>query len=104
MERSRRYYEDDYKFALVCLVVNQGYTVPHVSRIFNVNENVIRRWIKSTTDKLLIPRISLEQSQQQLETIERLIQQVANLRNENEELQKTVGQLYIKVSKHTAEL
>lgn len=98
MGKPRRYHEDDYKLALVCLVVKQGYAISHVSGIFKIDEGMIRRWIKTTADSALIQRISLEQSQQQLEKIVALTRQVTDLRNENSELQKAVGQLYIKLN------
>nr|WP_319553517.1 transposase [uncultured Vibrio sp.] len=100
MEKLRRYYEDDYKRAIVCLVVKQGYAIAQVSRIFELGESVVRRWVKKTPDKQVIPRISLEQSQQLLETIEELRKQVTNLKHENADLQKAVGKLYLKVNKN----
>lgn len=100
MEKLRRYYEDDYKRAIVCLVVKQGYAIAHASRIFEINESVIRRWVKNTPDKQVIPRISLEQSQQQQETIEELSQRVTNLKHENADLQKAVGKLYLMLNKN----
>ncbi|EJG0658336.1 transposase [Vibrio parahaemolyticus] len=99
MKKLRRYYEDDYKRAIVCLVVKQGYAIAQVSRIFELGESGVRRWVKETPDKQVIPRISLEQSQQQLETIEELREQVTNLKYENADLQKAVGKLYLKINK-----
>jgi len=43
---SRKKYTKDFKLEMISLVLDQGYSVAKAARSFEINANMLRRWIK----------------------------------------------------------
>lgn len=46
MTKLRRSYTAEFKLEAAILVLDQGYSIPEAARSIDVNENVLRRWVK----------------------------------------------------------
>ena len=85
---TRRKFSKEFKVEAVRLIQDRGVSVPQAARDLDVNENVLRRWVREMTADPVDAFPGLGKMKPEQEEIARLQKEVAKLKMERDILKK----------------
>lgn len=89
---TRRKFSKEFKVEAVRLIQDRGVSVPQAARDLDVNENVLRRWVRELTADPVDAFPGLGKMKPEQEEIARLQKEVAKLKMERDILKKGRGE------------
>lgn len=88
---TRRKFSKEFKVEAVRLIQDRGVSVPQAARDLDVNENVLRRWVRELTADPVDAFPGLGKMKPEQEEIARLQKEVAKLKMERDILKKAAA-------------